>query len=173
MKKLSFILRIFKRPRRKRKMGQPKIISIGDIYNLEEIYRALNAEYFENRIEVPITWFGQKRSGATRYKVLGFYHLDKKIIKIHRVLDNVRFPSFFIEYVVYHEMLHSLFPPLKGRRKRCVHHRTFKEKEREFREFHLAKQWEREHLWQVIASGRISNTAKIGPMQQRERFFLG
>ncbi|MGE0670205.1 MAG: SprT-like domain-containing protein [Parachlamydiales bacterium] len=118
----------------------------GEHYNLQEIYDQVNALYFEGRVDVQITWFGSQKRAARRRRTLGLYDFNSKLIKIHRLLDQPHFPSYFISYVVYHEMLHHLFPPYppkRGRRK--IHHADFKRHEKKFAEYSLAKEWEKEN----------------------------
>jgi predicted metal-dependent hydrolase len=114
----------------------------GNFYNLQEIFDRINEKYFEKRIDLAITWFGSPDREAKRRRLLGSYNQKKRLIKIHRLLDNDRFPSYFVSYVIYHEMLHHECPP-KARGKRRIHHKTFKEREKLFEEYALAKRWER------------------------------
>lgn len=120
---------------------------LGVHYNLQEIYDNLNARYFDGRLQLKITWFGNQSRPATSRRILGLYLFQEKVIKIHRLLDHPDFPPYFISYVVYHEMLHNVFPPLKKKRKqrRRIHHADFKEHEKKFAEYAEAKQWEKQN----------------------------
>ena len=63
------------------------------------------------------------------------------------MLDAAFVPGWFIEYVVYHEMLHSVVPDepgLNGKRK--VHTDEFNRRERQFHFYRRARQWENENL---------------------------
>jgi hypothetical protein len=116
----------------------------GEHYNLRDIFDKLNAEYFSNQLQAEITWFGSARRKARRHRKLGLYDFRYKRIKIHRLLDQSHFPHYFISYVVYHEMLHSVCPPIKAKKGRYqIHHNAFKEKEQAFADYAIAKQWER------------------------------
>lgn len=118
----------------------------GALYDLQKIYNVLNAQYFENKLELKITWFGSAQRRARRHRKLGLYSFQHKLIKIHRLLDQSHFPPYFISYVVYHEMLHSVCPPVKARRGRyLIHHSDFKKREREFAEYADAKRWEEDN----------------------------
>ena len=116
------------------------IDNLGKVYNLQEIYHRLNADYFEKKLDLAITWFGSEDRAAKRRRLLGSYNQKKQLIKIHRLLDNTRFPEYFVSYVVYHEMLHHVCPP-KRWGKRRIHHEDFKVRERKFQDFALAKRW--------------------------------
>lgn len=114
--------------------------------NLQELYDQLNIQYFAGAIQAQIIWFGSATRRASSRRLLGTYNFDKRLIKIHRLLDQPHFPSYFLAYVIYHEMLHERFPPIykRGRRRR-VHHVSFQEEEKRFADYALAKAWEKEN----------------------------
>jgi len=132
--------------RRKSAVATRKLQTLGSLYDLKEIYESINANYFENKLDLKITWFGSAKRRARRHRKLGLYSFKEKLVKIHRLLDQPHFPPYFISYVVYHEMLHSVCPPVKARRGRYqIHHSDFKRKEREFAEYAAAKRWEEDN----------------------------
>lgn len=137
-----------KRPLPPKKRSSRRIIlrPQGLHYNLKEILESLNEEYFDGLLPLPITWFGNPYRKVRSHLTLGSYHFDNRLIRINRLLDHPHFPDYFIEYVVYHEMLHSYVPP---KRKRggghLFHHDAFKAKEREFRYYEEAIAWEKEN----------------------------
>ncbi len=114
----------------------------GQHYNLKEIYDEVNRVYFDNKIDLQFRWFGSRDFIPRRRILLGSYHMKKGLIKIHRLLDQTHVPSYFIHYIMYHEMLHHVEPPLErlGRRRR-IHHRGFCEREKEFKEYELAQEF--------------------------------
>ncbi|NDD57663.1 MAG: hypothetical protein EBZ47_00200 [Chlamydiae bacterium] len=125
--------------------------SSGPTHNLKEIFDQMNARYFQGRLELSIYWFGrQSKSSRINRKVLGYYDAKNKRIKIHHSLNDPFYPPYFIAYVVYHEMLHSVVPPLLGQKKRQVHHAVFKQKERLFEDYTKAKEWEKENLRKIL-----------------------
>ena len=133
---------IDKKPPRPVKARRPRQGHAGEHYNLKEIYDRVNAEYFENQIDVPIKWFGNKEAKPKTKITLGSYHLHKKEIKINRVLDQSHVPDYFISFIVYHEMLHHVFPPLKKKNiKRRIHHPEFVQMEKQFEHYDQVKQF--------------------------------
>ncbi len=117
---------------------------LGEHYNLNEIYQSVNAHYFENKLDLSITWFGSKKSVPKRRLTLGTYNQHSQLIKIHRLLDQAHVPHHVLSYVVYHEMLHHVLPPIKERwQKRKIHHAAFKAREREFQEYALIKEFQK------------------------------
>ncbi len=124
-------------------------------YDLKAIYNTLNRSYFDNKLNLEITWFGSAMRAARRHRKLGLYCFRTKVVKIHRLLDQPHFPPYFISYVVYHEMLHSVCPPIKAKKGRyLIHHHDFKKREREFSEYEMAKRWEEENKRLFFNYGR-------------------
>lgn len=114
----------------------------GEFHDLREIYDRVNGTYFEGRLDLPIKWVGNRVSKARRVIKLGSYHLKTGQIRINRVLDKSDVPDYFVSYVVYHEMLHHLYPPYKGNRgRRKIHHEEFKQREKQFRDYVLVKDY--------------------------------
>lgn len=120
----------------------------------------------------------RKNRAARRSIKLGSYSSLERIIRIHPVLDRVWVPRYFVAYVVYHEMLHHMIPSARGnvrqassniasaranvRRtsaltptrgpfpRRVLHPPEFLEREREFRHFERALEWERRHIGRLL-----------------------
>ncbi|GAB4225702.1 MAG: hypothetical protein Tsb0021_00860 [Chlamydiales bacterium] len=121
---------------------QIRLHTQGDYFCLRSIYREINEIYFENALDVKITWFGNRDYKPRTRATFGSYCDDKKLIRIHRRLDQEHIPYYFISYIVYHEMLHHVYPPIVNRqRKREIHHSLFLEKEKQFLEYHEANQY--------------------------------
>ena len=69
------------------------------------------------------------------------------MIRIHPLLDREMVPQWFLEYVMYHEMLHAMVPDrIDNSGRRVIHHEEFYERERQFHWFRRAKTWEQENL---------------------------
>lgn len=127
-------------------LDKTKLSTKGDVYNLQAIFDKLNAKYFGGKLRLLITWFGTKKPKTGTRIALGLYQDTLKLIKIHRILDNRRFPHFVIEYVIYHEMVHFLQPPYVDKNGVTkIHHKEFKAKEEEYEFFHRADQWIKKH----------------------------
>jgi len=136
---LKKLIRLFK-PRKVRKPRTIILRKQGVHYDLDEIYNRINLMYFEGKLALYITWFNPKKSPYRRRVVLGSYHRDKKLVKINRILDQADIPDYYISFIVYHEMLHHVAPPIIQRfRKRQIHHQQFKDLEKKFEEYALVK----------------------------------
>lgn len=100
----------------------------GKFYNLEEIWNSLNSRYFDNRLQnLTVQW--SKKAGKSR---LGYYRENVHCIVISRSLDHPAIPRYVVEFVVYHEMLHAIIPPISMGNRRVVHSEQFHEQERLF-----------------------------------------
>lgn len=128
-----------------------RIITRGKFHDLRDIYRRLNAEYFSEKLSGHITW-GRKTFGVKRSITFGTYAFDRKLIRIHPVLDTELTPLFYLESVVHHEMVHEYLDTVEGlgRKRGSVHTRRFRDLERGFKFFEMAKAWEKRHLNKLL-----------------------
>jgi hypothetical protein len=117
-----------------------KITQDGEFFNIHELYQKINQQYFEGQLDLKITWVGNRESKPRRRVLFGSYDQEKKLIKIHRRLDQAHVPEYFIAYVIYHEMLHHVLPPIfVSRRRRKIHHPAFIQREKQFQDYELAQ----------------------------------
>lgn len=119
----------------------------GRVHDLADVYATLNARYFGGRIDARITW-GPMPSGRRRRRSIkmGSYAVEDRLIRIHPSLDREVIPRFFVEWIVYHEMLHQVhgIPVVGGRRQ--FHPPAFLADEAQFERFDEARRWERQYL---------------------------
>jgi hypothetical protein len=110
---------------------------VGNVYELNEIFDDLNSRFFFGLLARPqMTW-----SQNHARNMLGHYDPAHNAIVISRVFDHVRIPSYVVDYIVYHEMLHLKHPvKLRGSR-RCVHPKQFQEEEKLFPHLEEAKRF--------------------------------
>lgn len=127
---------------------QPRRVKLeprGEHFDLEAIRDAVNRDYFENRLEVAITW-GKSASPPRRRKRgfsvrLGSFHERDNLVRIHPVLDRAEVPHLVVESIVHHEMVHAVVPIEKGRGRRVVHSAEFRRQERLYRYHAEAEIW--------------------------------
>lgn len=115
----------------------------GRHFNLQEIYDALNDEYFGGRITALITWGNRNPLRSVRKRTLGSYCSASNTIRINPCLDRKRVPGYFISFVVYHEMLHSNIHEEKKNGRRSLHPPDFRKRERLFAHYKKAVSWEK------------------------------
>jgi predicted SprT family Zn-dependent metalloprotease len=132
------------------KEKSPKKVRVrtqGTYYHLLDIYHALNREYFEGRVSASITWGtrGARRTACRR--TLGSYSSHNNMIRINPLLDARRVPRYFLESVIYHEMLHAdMGIEREAERRTAVHSKEFIRRERQFRHYERALSWEKRKL---------------------------
>jgi hypothetical protein len=137
--------RIRARPRR-----SSTLPSRGKCFDLAQILERLNGEFFQSGVAATIGWGRQPGRRRRKSIRLGVYDHAAREIRIHPALDSPDVPLFFVEYIVFHEMLHQLFP--SGRHiGRHVHHpRAFRDRERSFPKYEVALAWERQNLARLL-----------------------
>jgi hypothetical protein len=108
----------------------------GDVYNLEEIFERLNAEYFHGLMARPALGWSRRPSRLT----LGHYDPSHNAIILSKLLDRAEVPVLAVEYVLYHEILHLRHTADHSGARRRVHTREFKEAERRFPRLKEAKE---------------------------------
>ena len=113
---------------------------------LNKIFLRLNHEYFDGSINAQINW-GRSREGRKYSVQLGKYDPQKKEIRLHPILGKDFVPFYYIEYVVYHEMLHAVLGIKRKSKRRWEYHSAeFKKREKEFLYYSEAVKWEKENL---------------------------
>ena len=132
--------RIVCKPKACRTMSDP----VGKVFDLGEIYNNLNSEYFSGNLDIYIAW-----SHKPNKRLMGTWKdtgLEKNLIRINRLLDTKKVPLYYINYLIYHEMLHEVFKQriVNGRVQR--HPKEFKKLERNFPLYQKACKWQKENL---------------------------
>jgi predicted SprT family Zn-dependent metalloprotease len=85
---------------------------------------------------------------------MGVYLHEARAIRVHPALDRTEVPEFFVEAVIFHEMLHQVVPVEELGGRRVVHGREFRRRERAFPGHARAKAWERENLHVLLSTAR-------------------
>jgi hypothetical protein len=107
----------------------------GRHYDLAKIFARLNRRFFDDQL-APCRIGWSPRPART---VLGGYDPAHGAITISRTLDSPKVPLFVVEYLVFHEMLHSRFPVQRRGQRRVVHSPEFRRAEMQFPHYRKAK----------------------------------
>jgi len=100
----------------------------GRYFHLEEVFEKLNTRFFGGLLGRPdLTW-----SEHHAKRSLGHYDAAHNTIVVSRVFDGPSSPSYALEYLLYHEMLHLKHPVKTRGLRRCVHSAEFKAEEARF-----------------------------------------
>ena len=130
----------------------------GRHYDLEEIFHRLNRELFQGRLPLPRLGWSPERS----LTLLGHHDPAHGTITITRLLDSPAAPSEVVEYLVYHEMLHMVYPVQRRGPRRVIHSREFQQAERRFPNYRQVQQSLKAIIKQSPCQGRR-------PAQRRRR----
>lgn len=154
---------------RKLPRALPPLVTAGAFYDLRRVFDGLNGRFFHGSLKVPLTWGrggGRARRGGLTF---GSYDPVLGLIRIHPVLDRREVPIYFLESVVYHEMLHHHLGGIPDRAGRTVYHsRVFREAESRYPWQREALAWEKQNLKTLLeASQELDRRRKAGSRRAR------
>ena len=112
----------------------------GRVYDLQALSQEVNDIYFGGSLRYRIGWgrrAGHSKGRSIRY---GTCNVATRLIRIHPVLDDAKVPADFVRYILYHEMLHLVVPPIMRGDRRIDHPAAFRRLERLFPDFDRHKQ---------------------------------
>ena len=126
----------------------------GEVHDLEAMMRDLVERHFGGATDAKITW-GRRvltgRGGRRRKSIqLGTYSSDEQLIRIHPVLDQEWVPDFYVESVIFHELLHHELGAIEKDGRRCFHTPEFRRRERAFECFARSQAWEKANLGRLL-----------------------
>lgn len=111
-----------------------KIIK-GRYKDLEKSFERVNNQYFNGSMEKPVLTWSVKRSKRT----FGRYDVERDIVYISQVLDSPEIPEEFLDFIMYHELLHKKYGITIRKGKRRMHTPEFKREEKKFRNYEKMK----------------------------------
>ncbi len=109
----------------------------GQVYDLERLFARLNRRHFGGEIEKPVLTWSQRRARS----ILVHHDAAYNTITISKSLDAADVPEWFVEYILFHKMLHIKHPArlIKGRR--YYHTAAFRTEERSYPQYEQAQEW--------------------------------
>jgi predicted metal-dependent hydrolase len=116
-----------------------KLISTarGNYHNLDRLFTRLNRRYFDNELAKPtLTWSARR----TR-RILGHHDPVHNTIVISKTLDAADVPEWFVEYILFHEMLHIKHPARLVNGRRLYHTKAFRSEEARYPLYAEAQAW--------------------------------
>lgn len=120
----------------RRRRGRKLISSAqGEAYNLDQMFAKLNRRYFDKELVKPTITWSQRR---TR-NIMGHHDRVYDTITISKTLDSIDVPERFVEYILYHEMLHIKHPARLIEGRRYYHTTAFRLDERRFPHYEEAQ----------------------------------
>jgi len=116
-----------KRERGRKAMRHPS----GAFFDLIEIFNGLNIRYFDGQLRMPAIGWSLRSSRST----LGHYDPAHNAIVISNILDSAESSALIVSYVLFHELLHTVYPTESRVARRCVHTPEFKAAEKRFEDY--------------------------------------
>jgi len=122
----------------RRERGRKVISSAtGRVYDLDRIFARLNRRYFDGEIEKPVLTWSQRPAKS----ILGHHDAAHDTITISKILDAREVPEWFVEYILFHEMLHIKHPARIINGRRYYHTAPFRAEEKTFSRYRHAQEW--------------------------------
>jgi hypothetical protein len=123
----------------------------GRHHDLTAIFATVEEAHFPGALEgVTITWGRQTPKGRRRSIRLGTYTHAEKLIRLHPLLDQAWVPRAFVEYIVFHEMLHHVEPGREEAHRVLYHTEEFRRREAAYPGYAEALRWERANLGRLL-----------------------
>jgi hypothetical protein len=126
-----------------------KIVSTaaGRVYDLNRLFLRVNRRFFEGQIPEPTLTWSQRRTRS----ILGHHDAAHETITISKTLDSADVPEWFVEYIMFHEMLHIKHPARLINGRRYYHTPAFRAEEKTHPRYEQAQEW----LDRVIRSRKV------------------
>ena len=122
----------------RRQRGRKVVSSaIGKVYDLERIFLRVNRHHFDGAIEKPVLTWSQRKARS----ILGSHDAVHDTITISKTLDSPDVPEWFVEYIMFHEMLHIKHPARIINGRRHYHTPAFRADERNYPRYQQAQDW--------------------------------
>jgi hypothetical protein len=125
--------------------------------------KELEGEFGAAKKSPRFTWGTARGRAPRRAMRLGSYDADVDVVRVHPALDQEGVPEWFVRYVLFHELLHAVYPPVRGSDGRWIRHgRSFQERERDYPGLERALAWERRNIDALIRSARTKKPLPAG-----------
>src|SRR2546423_1646274 len=122
----------------RRQRGRKVVSSaIGKVYDLERIFLRVNRRHFEGAIKKPVLTWSQRKARS----ILGHHDAAHDTITISKTLDSPDVPEWFVEYIMFHEMLHIKHPARIMNGWRYYHTPAFRAEEKSYPGYAQAQEW--------------------------------
>jgi hypothetical protein len=122
----------------------------GAAYDLDKLFAKLNRGYFDSALQKPTLTWSQRKTRS----IMGHHDRVYDTITISKSLDSTQVPEWFVEFILYHEMLHIKHAARMINGRRYYHTAAFRLDERRFTKYEEAQRW----LEQVARRRRVPRT---------------
>ncbi len=137
----------------------------GEVYDLGEVYSSVLRQHVPERRRDPrrlrVGWF-QRATPSLMGKWVETPPSLPNLVLVNPLLDDEYVPRYYLEYIVYHEVLHDLFPIRRHCGRWVQHPVEFRRRERAFPHYAAARRWEREELRRLKDGTKSSRGQLLG-----------
>ncbi|HRW58406.1 MAG TPA: hypothetical protein P5048_02165 [Chlamydiales bacterium] len=133
---------------KKYQVPMPLLQMKGDVYDLEKMFIDINERYFDNQFNhLKITYFQVPKYKSYRQITYGTFDAKRNLVRINRLLDNIFFTYEFVSFIVFHEILHAVYPTkLLPSGRYQIHSPQFRQHEKTFKGYNDIKLWEKNNM---------------------------
>lgn len=121
-------------------------------FDLREVFDSINTRFFDGRLRSIVRWGAPGSITSSQTHRIGHDGERVSVITIAGAYDDSRVPLFALEAVMYHEMLHLVYPPQRINGRLSIHGREFRAAEAQFPSFKQWRAWERSCLRSISRS---------------------
>lgn len=135
-------------------------MSAGRVYDLDQTLKNVCRLHDMDAKKLIIRWGRMGRSPLLGKKLrrrkqgsirLGSCDTERRIITIHPVLDNIVVPKEYLEFIVYHELLHIVLEREYSKNGRRIDHgKKFRQAEKEFYQYESARKFETDGITKLM-----------------------
>lgn len=120
---------------------------------LAKILEEVVSEFFDFAPdEVTISWSPAPAVRLPRKSIkLGSYNTDLRVILIHPALNQLGVPRYFVQWIIYHELLHHVFRRDLRKSNAPMHSYKFCQRERLFPDCLRAQRWQKYNLDMLLS----------------------
>jgi hypothetical protein len=126
----------------------------GEHYDLEDVLEKVRRQHVRELKSQPEVAWTRRAHRTLMGKWIPNPPPHANLILVNRLLDCETVPAYYLEFIVFHELLHELMP-ISRSCGRWVHHPPeFRRRERRFPHFDRAQRWEGENLSRLYTAYR-------------------
>ena len=109
-------------------------------HDLRAILERVNAEWFESKLELDITY-----GDRIARRLMGRHEKrsPRNLIIVNPILDHAWVTEWYLEFLVFHECLHEVYPPRPSADRMILHPPEFRAHERKHPDLERARKYER------------------------------
>ncbi len=124
--------------------------SFGAKFDLQERFDNINGHYFDSSLHSLLRW-GQHGSKTSYHTIINDeQNQPHHLITIAGLYNHPSVPTYALDGVLYHEMLHIACPPIEGAQRRNVHHREFRTREEQYHHYDKWQKWLRRDATKLL-----------------------